>query len=369
MFYAPAIVSLGATVNTTNSTRTITKVGFYKGAILLGESTLPPYGTAWSNVAAGAYSITAILTDNTGATITSPPVTVTVNPVTFSIDASINNSIVNDDHLLVTGSFTAPPNTGVSVNGVLATLTRGAGDTYTYYANNIPLTLGNNIITARLVSQDGQTQTTSVAVTSTGSPGFKITADRVFDVQPNGLIEFEYQNTSGLAASSIQIDSNDDGTVDSTLPVTSKSLLLTMDFSNYSNAKVWPVSFKVVNAEKPPKVLYTTKQIIIISTETQQDAAMKPVITNLFSRISQGNTTATLNNFTGQAGTKYQSMLSVLKPYAANIASELTNAEKMSTGNGDAATYTILRAENGVNKIYIVNMVKGSDGVWRIDSM
>ena len=140
-----------------------------------------------------------------------------------------------------------------------------------------------------------------------------------------------------------------------------------MDFSNYSTVINWPVVFRVIDANS--NVLYTTTQVIIMSTETQQDADIKPVITNLFSRISQGNTTAALNNFSGQAGTKYESLLSVLKPYAENIASELTNAEKMSTGNGDAATYTILRAENGVNKVYIVNMVKGSDGVWRVDSM
>lgn len=204
-------------------------------------------------------------------------------------------------------------------------------------------------------------------MTSTGSPGFKITADRVFDVQPNGLIEFEYQNTSGLAASSIQIDSNGDGTVDSTMPVSSNSLLFTMDFSNYSTVINWPVVFRVIDANS--NVLYTTTQVIIMSTETQQDADIKPVITNLFSRISQGNTTAAINNFAGQAGIKYQSILSVLSPYAENIASELTNAEKMSTGSGDSATYTILRAENGVNKIYIVNMIKGDDGVWRIESM
>ena len=204
-------------------------------------------------------------------------------------------------------------------------------------------------------------------MTSTGSPGFKITADRVFDVQPNGLIEFEYQNTSGLATGSIQIDSNGDGTVDSTMPVSSNSLLFTMDFSNYPTVINWPVVFRVIDANS--NVLYTTTQIIIMSTETQQDADIKPVITNLFSRISQGNTTAAINNFAGQAGIKYQSILSVLSPYAENIASELTNAEKMSTGSGDSATYTILRAENGVNKIYIVNMIKGSDGVWRIESM
>ena len=55
-------------------------------------------------------------------------------------------------------------------------------------------------------------------------------------------------------------------------------------------------------------------------------------------------------------------------PYMTTVFGELSNIEAMSN-NSNIASYAILRAENGVNKIYIINYIKGNDGVWRIDSM
>lgn len=366
VFYAPAMVPLGANVSTANSSRTITKVGFYNGAILLGESTTSPYGYAWSNVAAGAYSITAVATDNTGATTVSAPVTITVNPVTLSIDPLINNTIVNDDNMLVAGSFIAPPNTGVTVNGLLATLFKNSDGSYTYYANNVPLTIGANTIAVNLVSQDGQTATTNAFVTSTGSPGFRIRADRVFDILPNGKFEFEYQNTSGLTVTAIQVDTDGNGTIDSTIAITPGLVGFSVDYSGYTSAAKIPVIVKVLGAGNT--VLYTTTQAIVINTQAAQDAFVKPVITGMFSLLKQGNKTAAMQTLSGEARDTYGGVFDALMPYMAMVSGELSNVEAVSNGS-DIASHAILRAEGGVNKVYIINSIKDKDGVWRIDSM
>ncbi len=52
---------------------------FYQGTTLLGSDTSAPYSFAWNNVGAGNYSLTAVATDNSGATTTSAPVAITVN--------------------------------------------------------------------------------------------------------------------------------------------------------------------------------------------------------------------------------------------------------------------------------------------------
>lgn len=78
-FTAPATVSIAA--NASDSDGTVTKVDFYANSTLLGTSTTAPYGFTWSNVPAGTYSLTAIATDNGGATTTSSAVSITVtNP-------------------------------------------------------------------------------------------------------------------------------------------------------------------------------------------------------------------------------------------------------------------------------------------------
>ncbi len=76
-FTAPASITISATA--TDSDGSIAKVEFYNGTTLLGSDNASPYSYTWSNVAAGSYSITAVATDNLGATTTSSAVTVVIN--------------------------------------------------------------------------------------------------------------------------------------------------------------------------------------------------------------------------------------------------------------------------------------------------
>jgi len=79
-FTAPATVTLTATASDADGT--VTKVDFFNGGTLLGTATAAPYSFTWNNVAAGSYTLTAIATDNSGATATSAGVSITVTGTT-----------------------------------------------------------------------------------------------------------------------------------------------------------------------------------------------------------------------------------------------------------------------------------------------
>lgn len=83
-FTARAKVTITATAATTSGS--IAKVDFFNGGTLLGTATASPYSYTWNGVAAGTYSLTAIATDNKGATNSSSVVTVVV------VDSAGNNS-------------------------------------------------------------------------------------------------------------------------------------------------------------------------------------------------------------------------------------------------------------------------------------
>jgi hypothetical protein len=82
----PSVLTAPATIYVTASAvdtdGTITKVEFFNGTTKLSEDTTAPYGHTIANAIAGSYSFTARATDNSGAAVTTPPVTVTVNPST-----------------------------------------------------------------------------------------------------------------------------------------------------------------------------------------------------------------------------------------------------------------------------------------------
>jgi hypothetical protein len=76
-FTAPATINLAASAS--DSDGTVSKVQFFSGTTLLGTATSAPYSLTWSNVPAGSYSITAVATDNDGASTTSGAASVTVS--------------------------------------------------------------------------------------------------------------------------------------------------------------------------------------------------------------------------------------------------------------------------------------------------
>jgi len=78
---APATVNFAATAS--DSDGTVTKVEFFQGTTKVGEDLTAPYTFAWTNVAAGTYSLTAKATDDLGNTTTSTPavsITVSADP-------------------------------------------------------------------------------------------------------------------------------------------------------------------------------------------------------------------------------------------------------------------------------------------------
>ncbi len=83
-YESPATINISATA--TDSDGSVSKVEFYNGSQLLGTDYTSPYSYVWSGVGAGSYSITAVATDDDGATTASGVVNITVtNPPTSSI--------------------------------------------------------------------------------------------------------------------------------------------------------------------------------------------------------------------------------------------------------------------------------------------
>ena len=78
IFTTPASIALGATAVAAKGT--ITNVDFYAGTNLVGAASVSSFLFDWTNAEPGSYSITAVASDSSGLTRTSPVVNITVNP-------------------------------------------------------------------------------------------------------------------------------------------------------------------------------------------------------------------------------------------------------------------------------------------------
>jgi len=154
-FTAPASITIAAAA--TDSDGTIAKVDVYAGATLVGTATSTPYQIAWSGVSTGVYSLTAVATDDGGATATSDPVSVTVNTAPGGLpsgwtSADIGATGAAGSSTYVGGTFTV---TGAGAD------VWGTADALHYAYRSIS---GNFTIVARVASIQGVNSWTKAGV-------------------------------------------------------------------------------------------------------------------------------------------------------------------------------------------------------------
>jgi Bacterial Ig domain len=84
----PAVLSLTAAASDYDGT--ITKVEFYADTTRLGQALTRPYLLSWTNPPSGSYQLTAVATDNQGATTVSAPVAVSIFTVPQPVRLAIS---------------------------------------------------------------------------------------------------------------------------------------------------------------------------------------------------------------------------------------------------------------------------------------
>jgi GH35 family endo-1,4-beta-xylanase len=154
-FNAPATVTLTATASDADGT--VSSVQFYNGTTLLGTVTNSPYSYTWSNVSSGAYTITAVATDNSGNKTTSSAVTITVVPVA-TITASGSTTFCSGGNVVLNAS-TGTGYSYVWKNGT-TTITGATSSGYTATAS------GSYTVS---ISSNSQTTTSSATVVTVNS--------------------------------------------------------------------------------------------------------------------------------------------------------------------------------------------------------
>lgn len=145
----PATIAITATAADANGT--VSKVEFFNGTTLLFSDATGPYEYSWTGVEAGTYTITAVATDNGGATTTSSPVVISVSALPTDCNGVSGGSATNDQCGRCVGgstgktacaSFAEAETSACEFDGILESSNEG------FYAEgyiNVPNAIGSAI--------------------------------------------------------------------------------------------------------------------------------------------------------------------------------------------------------------------------------
>jgi hypothetical protein len=351
-FIAPASINLSAAAAVDSGT--IGKVDLYQGTTLIGSSTDSPYLTTWANVPVGTYTLTAQATSDVGIVATSSPVTITVIAApTVNVAGLANDATINDNTVTLTGTVQAPPNSSISVNGVAGTI--GANGQFT--VNNVPLVAGANTLTITVTTPDGQTTTQTLTVNSSGPAAFAFSASPMQGLAPL-VASFALTNRSNTAYARADLSCLGNSTVDQSVPAPTT----TLGSCTYNTTGLYTARVKVYDSQN--QVTYTGTQTINVGSVAQQDAMLRDVYFNMLARLKAGDIAGALNYVTAGVYNKYNSVFTTLGSSLPTVADQLRNIQTGSIGD-EMADYVIVR--NG--KVFLVSLIRGEDGIWRMDGM
>jgi len=173
-FTAPASITVSATAGDADGT--VSKVDFFAGTTLIGTDTTSPYSITWNNVAAGSYSVTAVATDNGGATTTSAARTVAVNgppnqAPSVALTAPANGAAFNAPASITVSATASDTDGTIARVDFFAGTTLIGTDTTSPYSitwNNVPA--GSYSLTAAATDNGGATTTSAARTVTVAAP-------------------------------------------------------------------------------------------------------------------------------------------------------------------------------------------------------
>ena len=173
--FTPAPATVNITANASDWDGFISRVDFYANGSLVGTSTrhgVNQFNLSWSNVASGTYSLTAVATDDAGASTTSAPVSIRVNASpTVTITSPANGAqFTTPTNITITASVTdsdgSVSKVDVLANGYrIGSASPIGGNQYSFTWNGVGV--GQYVLSVKATDNDGASITTGVLATVT----------------------------------------------------------------------------------------------------------------------------------------------------------------------------------------------------------
>jgi hypothetical protein len=263
-------------------------------------------------------------------------------------------AVVASDFLGVSGTVEGPPNTGVTVNGVVAMVMDGR-----FYANRIPLKPGANELVVVATLPDGSSSTQIITITSTATSPFEITVEPQAGIAPLKTA-FKVETRRGQAIQLIEADFNGDGAADFSATNPAAPIGFT-----YTAPGVYQARVTVIDTQN---VVTTETLYVVVYDPAERDRFFIGLWNGMNDALKRGDRNAALNYLNAGAKTKFRPVFDLLLPQMPAIIASYSPPLRVSVSES-IGEYAVTRPYQGKTRVYLIYYLQDADGVWRLDEM
>lgn len=294
------------------------------------------------------YTITA---SSPGGTATATAV-VDVKTIDITITSPLDGGALTGTNTIVTGAINnyTGAETGVTVNGIPATLSNNQ-----FAVNNVPLTAGQNTITATATDTNGTTATTSITVNATPAANY---------------LKISAYPDSGTSPLEVTLRINGSFSINNPLitfagPAEIEQLTGANPDEYRYKITTEGIYYFTVQAIGPDGNTYQDIMAVTVLSLAQVDALLRGKWAIFTSALTNKDTAAALNAMYPASRERYSMMFNLLKDQLPTIVSTHTGLVLQSIME-NVARYELETMENGVAFTYRISFIKDSNGLWVI---
>jgi PKD repeat protein len=266
-----------------------------------------------------------------------------------AIQSPAVGAAIADDQVIVTGTWSGPANTGITVNGVVAAL-----DGNQFFAT-VPLVPGANTVTVLATITDGTQVSATVQVTSAGPSPVRVSASVLQGFAP---LEVSFTITSDREIQSV------DGSFAPGSPFSVSPLAGPLSFT-YGNPGAYEALFNIRHTDGTT----VTKTVrIVVQTTEQVDQQLRQAWGGMTAALARGDAAGALQYFNAPARARYAPVFEALLPGMGQIVASFSALQTMQIDES-IGEYVINRVIDGVEHAFFVYFVRDVDGVWRLETM
>ncbi len=336
-------------------TGAVARIEYYVDGAMVGMTTRPPYVFEWDVDAPGNHSAFARVYDTAGNTAASDPIQIAVRQLAVQFTSPTDASTVDGAGVLAEGTYEGPANTGIVVNGVIA-INDGNGH---FYVNDVPLPKTSNMLIATATSLGGSRVSASIMVNAnpetdasghhiatSGMEGIDSLTLRIIVDNPADIESYRFLDLNGGTMGAGVAGSENIATLTFNAPGTYQPTIEVTDKQNRVTRK---------------------KVVLRVASAVETVSSQMAVVAQFTDALSKQKKARALATLTGGLAIQFSGVYDALQDQWPGIIASMgpIGATMYGTGNFEAA---VARDRGGQRFLYLIEGMRDSDGVWRIDS-